>query len=50
VGNEALLKSIVDSRNDITSAGIIFKGKMVEIYGRPEVPMPPEEDLKRMVL
>ena len=50
MGNEALLKSIVESRFDITSASIISKGKMTEIYGRPELPMPPEADLKRMTL
>lgn len=50
VGNETLLKSIVESRPDITSAGIISRGKMAEIYGRPGVPMPPESDMKRMIL
>lgn len=50
MGNEALLKSIVESRPDITSASIISKGKMTEMYGRPGVPMPPEADLKRMTL
>lgn len=50
MANEALLKSIVESRGDITSAVIISKGKVDEMYSRPDVPIPPEQDLKRMLL
>lgn len=50
VANEALRKGIVESRQDITSASIISKGKVDETYNRPDIPIPPEEDLKRMLL
>ena len=50
MGNGALLKSSVESRPDITSASIISKGKTMEMYGRPDVSMPPEADLKRIFL
>lgn len=50
MANEALLRDIVESRADITSAVIISKGKAAETHSRSGALTPPDADLKRMVL
>lgn len=49
MGNGELLKGIVESRADILGGVIISKGKIVEMYSRPDALTLPDDDMKRMV-
>ncbi|AIF82419.1 hypothetical protein NTE_00337 [Candidatus Nitrososphaera evergladensis SR1] len=44
------LNSILEMRADVTFAGLVLKGKPLQMQLRPGVPMPSENDMQRMLL